>query len=378
MKISLDTIHEQLTPLGEAQCWSIGRHLAEEYPELMEEIIENEDYVFNLIRLRKQKRCSNFIWYGINNYIPFIGLFSDNGIAEQTIEEKGRCYHCDSDSHFPYDLSQELSEGTSNNSEKPRKVKMHPEKFLDLDDSCKTRFKFLCLEVDPLPLSDVALFKKATTYFRIEDWDAYYAVQMLFKHLNHNLPLEHGLEKVSETFLNRARRMKDGNTECFTESILNVVDYNWVLPALFSRTLIKDLITNLESQDAKANFYVSHNNNVLSLLVYFLGAKEGLSVYTVYYASRLVLEVYEHPTTGKKYVQLKWNDTTMDIRDCEGLCEFDQFKSLLHTYTKLGGDLKEWCGTEKGPSLYSASTSSSTPVFSDEYFSDGMPSSSDA
>ena len=93
-------------------------------------------------------------------------------------------------------------------------------------------------------------------------------------------------------------------------------------------------------------------------MIFLIGAKQGISTYVVEYVSRLVLLVYKDPETDTKYVLLKWNEEQIDIRDCEGLCEYSQFIALLEVYEELGGDLKEFCATDEKASNDEFSTSS--------------------
>lgn len=344
IKYGKDSNIESLTVLGEAQCWSVGRKLAREYSDFFSGVVANKDYVFHIVKLKKNRICSNDIWFGINDYVPFVGLFSDGGIAEETVKEKGRCYHCDSDSSFPYDISQEYSETTSNESEKPENVLTHKRQFIDLDNYCRRVDNLLFQNTPNIPLSDVALLKKVSPYFRSQDEvDPHQAVIMIFKHLNHNLPLEHGLEKLSKALIMRALKEKDLNGQLYLKEVLNVKDNHWTYLAVYARLLLKNLKSSLESENVRANFYVLHNNNIFSLLGFFIGTKHQLPIYIPNYGSRLVLEVYRHVQTGEKCVRLVWNDEVLEIRGCGSLCKHEKFIDLLETYIELGGNLKEFC-----------------------------------
>ena len=48
------------------------------------------------------------------------------------------------------------------------------------------------------------------------------------------------------------------------------------IPALFARTLIEDLRENMKSQETALNVYVTHDNNLISLLL-FMGHQKPLT-----------------------------------------------------------------------------------------------------
>lgn len=337
-----DDFHEKLTPLGAAQCWSMGRRLAMDFSDFVDSSIESESFLLNTINLNKNRKCTNYMWFGIQNFIPNIGHFSDEVVAD-AMSKRGNCYNCFSDSQFPFEESQEVSEDLNNSDYWTDNIQVHPMNFLDYDDVCKTKEKFLDLSTDNLPLSDVKLIKKISPYYQHNDFDAYSVIQELFKHLYHGIPLEHGLENATDMFVKRSLKLKDGITERFLVSILDVHENKWTLPALYARAIIKEMREKLDSQDYALNIYPVHNNNLISLIIFLIGAKSEREHYITYYASTALILVFYDSESDSKYVNLRFKGEDLEIRDCGFDCDYDTFLSLLDEYSELGGDLKEFC-----------------------------------
>lgn len=334
---------EELTPVGKAQCWSLGRNLALKYGEFLFESIDESSFAINIIKLLKSRICARFVWFGISNYTPFIGIFSDF-LVEETMEKRGNCHNCPQETQFPFEDSQLLSEDTDNSEYfSDQLIELHHHKFIDLGDFCRKTGKFFDVDVDPLPLEDVAILKKVSSFFHDTEYMAFLAIQSLSKHLYHGLPLEKGLQHLSQGTIRRALKMKDSWTGTILRSLLNVHKRHWVLPALYGRSLIEDLLSNLQSQETSMNLYVTHDLNIAALLAFLYGARHDIDDFIPYYASTLELAVYYSASKDQKYVKLVFNGDEYTIRDCDAPCELSQFVGLLETYTELGGDLKEFC-----------------------------------
>lgn len=338
---------EHITALGKAQCWALGRHLAVYYPDFVTDSIESQSILFNTINLTKNKICTHFFWYGILNYTPNIGHF-ENQIVKKAIKRKGNCHNCTLSSQFPYAKSQMLSEGTENLEMDSEIMKFHPREFLDLDDSCKSKKMFLNLTVENLPKKDVQIISRMSPAFRLSNSDAsdfntFNAIMFLAKHLYHNLPMEYGLQNISPIYVKRALMFRDGLTEGYLKSYLDVKESSWTIPALYARTLIKDLKNNLLSFENMLNIYVIHNNNLANLIIFLLGARNKLRYYISWFASSVNLLVWKNKTTGEKYIEFRLDEELVNMRTCESFCEYEDFISLLEAYEELGGDLKEWC-----------------------------------
>lgn len=338
---------EKLTPLGAAQCWSMGRNWASKYSEFFSDSILNDSFLFNVVKQLKNKKCANYIWFGIQNYVPFIGFFSDDLVQEAFLHH-GNCQKCFSDSRFPFEFSQShfqtFSDGVAmNQALTTQNIEEHPYNFLNLKNNCKTIYKFLCTEVEGLPKKDVKILKKECSNLRAR-WDNYSAIQTLHKHLYHNLPMEGELANLSETTVNRALRMKDSTTDCLIKSVLNVHESKWTLPALFTRGILEDLIKKMRSKETSLNVYVVHDLNLQGLLAFLHGARNDLGDFITFYASQSEILIYKDTTREKYYVKLFYNGEEFQIRGCgDDYCELSELLELMTGYLELGGDLKEFC-----------------------------------
>lgn len=334
-----DSLHEKLTPLGKAQCWSIGRHLALTYPDLISSAIDENSFLIHAIQLRKSILCANYIYFGLINFVPNIGHFTEDYVKE-AFKRKANCHTCTSDSQFPYEESQNQSADINNEDYQTENIEIHPSEFIDLDDECHAKSEFLCTEVYDFSSSDIAVFQENFGYFA---GGARTALHMISRHLYHNIPLENGLEDLSQGTILRAIEYKESNSKCVIQSIINVEENEWRMPALFARSLIRETIEKLEGGE-KLNIYVLHNNNMVGLRAFLIGAKEKLSAFMNYYGSMTELLVYYEPWSEITYVQLRIDGQVHSMRDCGEQCELSQFLEMLEVYERLGGDLNKWCG----------------------------------
>lgn len=82
---------ESLSPLGATQCWSAGRNMALEYgDEFFLSSDQTADFEFNYIFEQKSSDCAVYFWFGIQDYLPNIGYYSDSTVID-TFKEKGIC-----------------------------------------------------------------------------------------------------------------------------------------------------------------------------------------------------------------------------------------------------------------------------------------------
>jgi hypothetical protein len=337
-----DNDWEQLTALGKAQCWATGRNLALTHSDFISQAVENDSYEFNTIKSDKNKLCADYIWFGIQGYVPFIGLFSDS-IVQEAMMRHGNCHDCSDGSQFPYEASQSLDSSTTNTDYLTTNFEIHPENFLNHGDNCiKIKIVSVYSDVDPLPLEDVAILKRSSKYLKKVGVDAFDVLRTISKHLYHGIPLEHGLENLTKGTIKRALSLKD-DWQAGSFKFLNIHFNNWVSTALNGRPIIRDIIKKIQSQEKAFNLYATHDVNLASLLMFLHGAKNGIESMIPYYASTLEIRVYYKQKTDEKIVKLFFNGKDYTIRDCDAPCYYDTFIEQLEVYTELGGDLKEFC-----------------------------------
>jgi hypothetical protein len=302
--------------------------------------------MFNIVEMIKSRKCADYIWFGMQDYLPFIGFFSDS-LVQDAFMRHANCHSCYSDTQFPYEDSQSYpgsySDGINeNNEQKTDNFEVHPWNFLNLKDECKTVYKFLCDDVKEITEDDVFIIKSICSNLKTL-WSAYHALQIIHKHLYHGLSMtENDLKYLSETFVGRALQLKDSTTDCYVKSILSVHKTHWTLPAIFSRALLEDLISKL-GQDTEMLMYMAHDINLVGLLAFLYGDNNDLADIITYYTSHLELEVLYSSSRDKKYVRMSYNGKSLAFRTCGETCELSELLELMSGYTELGGDLKEFC-----------------------------------
>lgn len=337
---------EIITPLGKAQCWAAGRNFAIKHGDFIDEAVLDDSWLITIAKLDKSAQCADYFWFGVQNFTPRIGIFSDD-IVPDAMKKKGNCPNCSEKSRFPYDATQLLSDGVDNEKYAPENVDVKKKKFIGLGDYCKTGRKFFDADIDPLPLEDVAVLKYTCHFFVTSGYSNYIAMNALAKHVYHGLPMSNGLQGLSKGTVNRALKMKDNVVDLSMREILNVHKSSWTIPALYARELMQDMLKKIRAKELSLAMYIVHDMNIVSLLEFFHGAKDDIGKFIPYYGSTIEVRIYYQASTDKRLVSLVYNGENYDIRACEDPCPLEQFEVLMEEYIELGGDLRDFCATNE-------------------------------
>lgn len=335
---------EQLTILGEAQCWSSGYRLLQMYPDLVEDALNENTYRVVVGPRLKTSLCGLRYLNGLFDEIWDTGYYFSDSVRRAMIQH-GNCHNCLSDIAFPFDESQISSDHPKLKGSMDL-LTIKPDAFLDLDDLCYKRFKFLEYEVEDISKQDSRFFRQNVKTFS-DGVNSAQATQMLFKHIYHNLKQL----PVSEKLTKRVLKSRDGLTDDWVNSLFKVHETDWRFVALFARTLIVEILKRIDHPHFTLASYVVHNNNMLGLVMFLVGVEEcRLNTKQVipYYASNLDLILWQDSETQVKYVALSKDGVFLPMRNCQdGYCDIETFRANLEAYSNLGADLKEFCDTKE-------------------------------
>lgn len=322
-----------LTALGFGQCWSAGSYMKLRYSEFFEEISKTSSYEINIGPKKKSKLCSQYIWEGIQERVPYIGIYEAD-LVREAFELRGNCEKCPEMLAFPFENSQTLTEEA-----KPKtnlNFVTHPNTFIDQDDTCYDIKKLSYKETDPIPMEDLEYIRGLDS--ENAEFTSINAMRSVGKHLYHNLP---SLD-ISEELTKRAYQSIFQEPKGILAYFTHEQKLKWGFQALFARNIMKDLMGKISNGNDWVS-YMIHDNNFLAFLVFMIGYDQEMADYGFGFASSLNFEIYEETSTGEKFVKMNKDGEVLEMADCGIECPIDQFQELIEQYSVLGGDLDAIC-----------------------------------
>lgn len=332
----------ELSALGMGQCWSSGANLAMKFDSFVKDAVQSKSFEMNVGPKKKTLTCGTQFLYGMSQKIPYIGLYSDPLVAE-AFEDNGKCFDCSSSSAFPFIKSQLLSP-KDNTQDFSEQMIIHPEAFLDLDESCPKAFAFYGGDFDyEVPQEDIEYILELSGYTMDNE-----KIDLIIdsipntysKHLMHHLPSLN----FSEKLLKMAENIMSGEEKRpIIKYISEANSNNWAIVSVFARNILNDIRSKIENE-SQVILYTVHNNNGIGLLMLLKGLPhENLQEYQVNLAANLDIIVYRDPATGTKFVNVEINGNATEIWECGLDCPFEEFVSLMEAKSQLGGDLSVFC-----------------------------------
>lgn len=355
---------DEVTLMGKAQSYSYGSYLRNKYPDFFTEELLDEENSVRIVYppLEKSFETAKAVKLGLLDEKPNWSLVGVDEEALEAVQYHGHCPGCPYSSYLDVGEIQELVEGEVEETRKTEGVTLvetENQWLVDTDALCSEFLDFVSSEeytesltelyesmITPGSQLEENYFKYLEGLYKAEKPNYLKINSFLFKLAN--IHDAHYLEELDLEDDLSALLTKENMIDASRFSFLELNFPNEMLASLHSSEMFKEIKEHSElivssSPKTKALFYVVHDNNLVSLLMGFLGREkfsESFVDLNPTFASALRIEFWS--TSEGVTVQTYYKNKLLEVEGCGSRsCSLETFKELVSE--KVVEDLMEKC-----------------------------------